>query len=569
MHDLVLKGGTVVDGTGATAAYTADVAIKAGHIVEIGSVSGAARQIIDADGAIVTPGYVDPHTHYDGQATWDHQLAPSCWHGITTAILGNCGVGFAPARPDRHDFLIQLMEGVEDIPGTALHEGIEWTWESFPEYLDALSRRPRILDVGTHLPHGALRAYVMDERGAANERATADDIAAMAVIVEDAIRAGALGFATNRLPSHTAKDGRSVPGTFAADEELHAIGSAMRRGGGGVIEIVSAESMGNVSGGYERDIEWATEVSIEGGLPVTFCLTQIDTNPNRWREALSMIEAANAKGARFVVQTAGRPLGILVGLTTKHQFTGRPSFDEIADLPLPQLVAALRDSDRKARILAEESRAAGIGRFIGRMADKAWPLDDPPNYEPHPDDSIAAYARNRGISVDEAFYELMLQHDGRQLILFTLGGYANRNTDHIVELLSHPITILGLADGGAHVSLICDGSTPTSLLSYYVRDRRGSRLGLETAVAKMTSGPARLYGLHDRGVIEVGKKADLNVIDFDRLNLRMPEVVADLPTGARRVLQRADGYLATIVSGAVTLRNGEETGARPGVLVRR
>ena len=569
MYDLLLKGGMVVDGTGAPA-YRADVAITDGVITEIGTLSGAAREVLDADGALVMPGFVDPHTHYDGQATWDHQLAPSCWHGVTTAILGNCGVGFAPVRPDRHDFLIQLMEGVEDIPGTALHEGIRWSWESFPEYLDALATKPRILDIGTHLPHGALRAYVMDERGAANELATADDIARMARIAEDAMRAGALGFSTNRLPSHTAKDGRPVPGTFADDDELLAIGRAMARGGGGVVEVVSAESMGVVEGGYRKDIDWGTALSIETGLPITFCLTQIDNHPDRWREVLTWIDGARAKGANFVVQTAGRPLGILVGLTTKHQFSGRPSFDEVAHLPLPQLVAALRDPERKTRILAEPSDSADIGRLLGRLANKAWALDDPPNYEPETADSVAAMAADRGVTVDELYYDIYLRHDGRQLVLFTLGGYGNRNTDHIVELLQYDNSILGLADGGAHVSLICDASTSTSLLSYYVRDRqRGPRLDLETAVRKMTSGPAKLYGLHDRGVVGVGKKADLNVIDFDRLNLRMPEVVADLPTGAKRIVQRADGYVATIVAGAVTLREGEETGALPGRLVRR
>ena len=410
----------------------------------------------------------------------------------------------------------------------------------------------------------------MDDRGAANEQATAEDIARMAQIAEEAMRAGALGFSTNRLPSHTAKDGRPVPGTFADDDELLAIGRAMARGGGGVVEVVSAESMGVVEGGYRKDIEWATALSVETGLPITFCLTQIDNRPDRWRDVLGWIDDARAKGAHFVVQTAGRPLGILVGLTTKHQFSGRPSFDEVAHLALPQLVAALRDPDRKARILSETGDGPGIGRLLGRLADKAWALDDPPDYEPDPADSVGAMAADRGVSVDEVYYDLYLRHEGRQLVLFTLGGYGNRNTDHIVELLSYDNAILGLADGGAHVSLICDASTSTSLLSYYVRDRkRGPRLSLETAVRTMTAGPAQLYGLHDRGTVAVGKKADLNVIDFDRLKLQMPEVIGDLPTGAKRIVQRADGYVATVVAGAVTLREGNETGARPGRLVRR
>ena len=568
-HDLVVRGATVVDGSGAPA-RTADVAASGGVITAVGRVDGAGATEIDADGLLVTPGFVDIHTHYDGQVTWDPLLTPSFWHGVTTAVLGNCGVGFAPVRPDRRDFLVQLMEGVEDIPGTALHEGIRWGWETFPEYLDALETMPRAIDVGTHVPHGAVRAYVMDERGAANEPPTADDLARIAEIVEAAVRAGALGFSTNRLPMHTARDGRPVPGTFADEVELDAIGRAVAAGGGGVIEVVTSDAMGTVPGGWRADVDWATRMSLETGLAITLCLSQVDTQPDHWREVLGWINDARAAGAHLVPQVAGRPLGLLLGLTTKHPFQGRPSYDEIAHLPLAERVRALAEPERRARILAEPGPAKGLAVYATRLADKAFPLGDVPDYEPLADTSVGATALATGRTVDEVYYDLFLERDGRRLVLFTLGGYAYRNGDHIHEMLSDPSTVLGLADGGAHVALICDASAYTSMLSYWVRDRtRGPRLPLELAVAKMTGAPAALYGLDDRGVVAPGKKADLNVVDLDRLQLRVPEVVADLPTGASRVVQRADGYVATIVSGEVVAREGEDTGARPGRLVRR
>jgi N-acyl-D-aspartate/D-glutamate deacylase len=569
IRDLVIRGATVVDGTGRPG-RTADVAVAGGVITEVGRVSGRAASEIDADGLVVTPGFVDVHTHYDGQVTWDPLLTPSFWHGVTTAVLGNCGVGFAPVRPDRRDFLVQLMEGVEDIPGTALHEGIRWEWETFPQYLDALDRMPRALDVGTHVPHGAVRAYVMDERGAANEAPTADDLARIAEIVEAAIRAGALGFSTNRLPMHTARDGRPVPGTFADEVELDAIGRAVAAGGGGVIEVVTSDAMGTVPGGWRADVDWATRMSLETGLAVTLCLSQVDTQPDQWRDVLGWIHEARDAGANLVPQVAGRPLGLLLGLTTKHQFQGRPSYDEVAHLPVAARARALAEPERRARILSEAGPSKGLAVYATRLAAKAFPLGDLPDYEPRPETSIAAVAEATGRTVDEVYYDLYLENDGRRLVLFALGGYAYRNSDHIREMLADPSTVLGLADGGAHVALICDASAYTSMLSYWVRDRtRGERLPLELAVSKMTGAPAQLYGLHDRGVIAPGKKADLNVVDLERLQLRAPEVVADLPTGASRVIQRADGYVATIVAGEVIARDGEETGARPGRLLRR
>jgi N-acyl-D-aspartate/D-glutamate deacylase len=567
-HDLVIRGATVVDGTGGPS-RSADVAVSDGLVAEVGRVEGRGVEEIDADGLVVTPGFVDVHTHYDGQATWDPLLTPSSWHGVTTVVLGNCGVGFAPVRPDRHEWLVQLMEGVEDIPGTALHEGIRWAWESFPEYLDALEILPRAVDVAAQVPHGALRTYVMGDRGADNQAATDDDLARMAALVGEAVRAGAQGFSTNRLPSHTARDGRPVPGTYAAEDELFAIGQAVAAAGGGVVEVVSSGAMGAVAGGYQKDVEWADRLSRQTGVAVTLCLSQVDTEPELWRDVLGLIDDARARGARLVPQVAGRPLGILLGWPTKHQFQGRPSYEEVAHLPEAQRARALADPLRRDRILAEESAAAGIGRYTTKLAHKAFPLSPVPDYEPLPDASIAALAARSGRTLDEVYYDTFCQREGSQLVLFFLGGYAKRNTDHIHEMLSHPATVLGLADGGAHVALICDASSYTSMLSYWVRDRsRGPRLPLELAVAKMTSGPAQLYGFADRGVVEPGRKADLNVIDLERLQVRLPEVVHDLPAGAPRLVQRADGYVATIVDGQVTSRDGRDTGARPGRVLR-
>jgi N-acyl-D-aspartate/D-glutamate deacylase len=568
-HDLLIRGGTVVDGTGA-ARRTADVAVRGGVIVEVGRVDDDAAEVIDADGLLVTPGFVDVHTHYDGQATWDPLLTPSVWHGVTTAILGNCGIGFAPVRPERREWLVSLMESVEDIPAAALHAGIRWEWESFPEYLDALASMPRAVDVGAQVPHGPLRTYVMDERGSDNEAATDADIAAMAALVEEAVRAGALGFSTNRLPAHTAPDGRPLPGTYAGVDELLGIGYGLARGGGGVVEVVSAGAMNEVAGGFRADVDWATRLSRETGAAVTLCLSQIDGQPDLWRDVLGWIADANRTGARLNAQVAGRPLGILVGLPTKQQYTGRPAYDEIAHLPLAERARAMADPERRRRILDTPNPGIGIGRLIEALADRAFPLDDPPDYEPPPEASIAARAAREGRSVAEVFYDVYLERGGERLVLFTLGGYAHRNADHIVEMLADDNAVLGLADGGAHCALICDASSYTTVLSQLVRERtRGERLGLETAVRAMTGAPAALYGLADRGTVAPGRRADLNVIDFDRLGVRLPEIVHDLPSGARRIVQRADGYVATVVAGEVTQREGVDTGARPGRVVRR
>ena len=566
MHDLVIRRGTVVDGTGAPA-VRADVAVRDGRIVEIGTVETRGRRELDADGLLVTPGYVDPHTHYDGQVTWDALLRPSTAHGVTTAVVGNCGVGFAPVRPDRHAWLVQLMEGVEDIPGTALHEGIRWAWESFPEYLDAVGTMDRAADVAAQIPHGALRTYVMGERGADDEPATAEDLAAMAALVEQAARAGAVGFSTNRLPAHTARDGRPVPGTTASEEELFAIGRALAAGGGGVVQVVSSEGFGTQAGGYRRDVDWLSRLSRETGLRTTIALSQNLNAPELWRDVLAWVDEANASGATVVPQCSGRPLGLLFTLGSRHPFEGIPAYEEVADLPLAERARALADPDRRARILAEPRRSVGV--LAGRLPDKLFPLATP-DYEPAPETSVAALAAAAGRSADDVLYDLLLQDEGRRMVLFTLGGYAHGHAGHVVEMMEHPATILGLADGGAHCSLICDASVTTSMLSHFVRDRsRGPRLALETAVHKMTGAPAALYGFADRGVLAAGLRADLNVIDLDHLGLHLPEVAHDLPTGARRLVQRASGYVMTAVAGVPVTEHDEDTGARPGRLLRR
>jgi N-acyl-D-amino-acid deacylase len=570
MHDLVVRGGTVVDGTGAPP-RTADVAVDDGRITEVGLLDDtAAEQTLDADGLLVTPGFVDIHTHYDGQVTWDPLLSPSCWHGVTTLVMGNCGVGFAPVRPGSEEWLIQLMEGVEDIPGTALAEGITWGWESFPEYLDALERMPRALDVGTQVPHGAVRAYVMGDRGARNEAATPEDIAAMAAIVKEGITAGALGFSTSRTIMHRAVDGEPVPGTFAAEDELFGIGRALGELGSGVFELAPAGVMGEDLLAPEREVDWMVRLSTAIGRPVSFILEQHNHAPEQWRELLKLTEDANSAGADLRPQVAGRPLNMLVGFQTFHPFTWRPTYTRLADLPLRERIVQLRKPEVRAAILSEEStNAHPVAQYVVASLDRIFPMGEPPNYEPSPDTSVAAIAKREGRAEEEVLYDLMLRHDGRELLMFALLGYSYGNLDDMREMLLHPMSALGLSDGGAHCGVICDASMPTFMLSHWARDRdRGEKLPLEVTVQKISRDPARLYGLGDRGVVAPGFKGDLNLIDFDRLDLKLPELVFDLPGGARRLIQHADGYVATILSGEVTMRDGSETGARPGKLVR-
>ena len=569
-HDLVIRGGMVVDGTGAPA-RRADVAIDDGTISAIGDDVGTGETEIDATGALVTPGFVDVHTHYDGQATWDPEMTPSSWHGVTTTVFGNCGVGFAPAKPDEHDWLIQLMEGVEDIPGAALADGIDWQWETFPEYLDALEQTPRVMDIATQVPHGSVRAYVMGERGARNEEPTAADIEAMAEIVSEAVEHGALGFTSSRTMLHRALDGEPVPGTFAGAEEITALGKAVADAGGGVVEVASDIGLGGLEGNFGSDIEWMRHLASEHGLTVTYALAQADAHPNQWRDLLEMSSAPIDGDGKVLAQVAGRPAGLLLGMETSlNPFMKHPTYLALAELPPEERAAELAKPEVKAAILSEKTTFTGrFNRDIAHGFHKMYPLGSEPDYEPDPSDCIEARAEREGRDPYEYAYDVLFAEGDQGLIFFPLTDFAEHNLNPTLERLRHHGAFLSLSDGGAHCRLICDASTPTYLLSHWARDRtKGPKLGIEEAVKLQTNDTAELYGLSDRGTLEVGKKGDVNVIDFDNLNLDAPKMVHDLPADAPRLLQKATGYLATVVSGEVTWRNGEPTGARPGVLIR-
>ncbi len=563
MHDIVIRNGTVVDGTGQPR-FRGDVAIDGGMIARVGEVTTHGRREIDATDLLVAPGWVDVHTHYDGQVTWDAIVAPSSWHGVTTLVMGNCGVGFAPVRRGQEDFLIELMEGVEDIPGTALHEGIKWRWESFPEYLDALAQMPRVLDVAAQVPHCAIRAYVLGER-AHIDRLTSDEIAQMARLTQEALEAGAVGFSTSRTILHRSRHGL-VPGTHSTPEELLAIGSTLGAAGHGVFEMVSDLQ------GQEPDLSWMVDFCRTTGRVITFALAQSPIQPQVWRETLARIDELAATGLRIVPQVPCRPTGMLYGLQSSlHPFITHPTYrSELAGLPLAERVASLRTPAVRARLLAEEP---GTDNAIARVLMSNWafifPLGDPPDYEPAPEASVAATAAREGQRPEEVVYDWLLERDGRQLLFAPLANYVDGNFDALREMMLHPRTVLGLSDGGAHCGLICDASMPTFLLTHWVRDRkRGARIPLEQAVRLQTGNTAAIYGLADRGALAPGKKADINIIDLDALQLHAPEMVFDLPAGSRRLVQRVEGYRATIVSGEVTFEDGEVTAARPGGVVR-
>jgi N-acyl-D-amino-acid deacylase len=570
MHDLVIRGGMVVDGTGAQA-RRADVAIDDGLVSEVGLDIGAGEREIDAAGLLVTPGFVDVHTHYDGQATWDPELTPSSWHGVTTTVMGNCGVGFAPADPSQREWLIQLMEGVEDIPGAALADGIDWQWESFPEYLDALEKMPRVMDIATHVPHGSVRAYVMGERGARNEDATAEDLAAMAAIVKEGVEAGALGFSSSRTKLHRALDGEAVPGTFAGADEMVALGRAVAEAGGGVVEVASDLGLGGLEGDFGSDIEWMRSLAEGHGLTVTYALTQADRVPDQWRELLELSSAPMEGDGKVVAQIAGRPAGLLLGLQTSlNPFQGHPTYMELSHLPVSELAAELAKPEVRSAVLGEESTLAGrFNHDIVHGFHKMYPLGEQPDYEPDPADSIAARAQRAGVSPYELAYDHLVADGGSGFLFFPLTDYAEHTLDPTFERLQHHGAFLSLSDGGAHCRLICDASTPTYMLSHWARDRsKGPKLTVEEAIKLQTHDTAELYGLSDRGTLEVGKKGDVNIIDFDEVGIEAPRMVNDLPAGAPRLLQPSTGYRATIVSGEVVRENGEFTGARPGVLIR-
>jgi N-acyl-D-aspartate/D-glutamate deacylase len=571
MHDLVVRGGTVVDGTGAPA-RTADVAVTDGVVTEVGVVEGSARRTIDADGALVTPGFVDVHTHFDGQVTWDPLLTPSGWHGVTTVVMGNCGVGFAPCAPERRDWLIGLMEGVEDIPGAALSAGIRWSWESFPEYLDALDGLPKAVDVGTQVPHGAVRAHVMGERGARNEPATPEDIEAMAALVREGIVAGALGFSTSRTLAHRAIDGEPVPGTFAAEDELFGIGRVLGELGTGVFELAAAGALGEDLAAPEKEVAWMRRLAAEVGRPVTFVLNQNNADPDQWKKLLALVEEANAAGAPVHPQVTARTVSILLGFQTFHPLSFTAAWGEagLGLLPWDEQVARITgDDDLRARILADARALDDDPLVQGFMSPaRSYVLGDPPNYEPTAADSVTGIAAARGAGVWETFLDLLLVDGGRELLNSPVLNYTHGNLDVTREMLVHPSTVFGLGDGGAHAGQTCDASTTTFMLTYWARDRAEGRLTVEDAVQQITARTADLYGLGDRGRLVPGMKGDVNVIDHDALRLHRPELVHDLPGGARRLIQRADGYVATVNAGEVVVEGGEGTGATPGRLLR-
>ena len=577
MFDLVIRNGTVVDGTGAPG-RTADVAVRDGVIVEVAPrIEGTGREEIDASGRIVTPGFVDVHTHYDGQVTWDSELNPSAAHGVTTVITGNCGVGFAPVRPGREDHLVRLMEGVEDIPGTALYEGMTWGWESFPEYVDVLRKGRWSMDVGVQLPHGPLRTYVMgDEKAGGNAEASPDDVAAMARLAREAMEAGAFGFTTSRTLGHLSSDGIPVPGTFADDDELFAIAKAVKEGGGRIFEVAMAGITPNDDKDVtERELDWIGTMAMETGLTATFIVLQHTQDPRRWRAEMDRAAQWRDKGAKVVPLVAGRPFGVLFGLEVRNPFRLRPSYEAIAHLPVADRIRAMRDPATRTRILAEQPDESDSTRLLSQQGiimalERCYVLrsDVEPDYEPDPSTSLGAISRSTGVSTVELAYDALVSSDDPTMLLLPLFNYADGNHDALLEQMKDDAAVVGLADGGAHCGAICDASIPTYMLSHWVKGRsRGERLGLEDAVRRLTSQPAALYGLDDRGTVAVGKRADLNVIDLGELRLLAPHAVHDLPAGGVRLLQDAVGYDATVVRGVITRRNGADTGERPGRLV--
>jgi N-acyl-D-amino-acid deacylase len=567
MHDLVIRGGTVVDGTGA-APFRADVAIDGGLITTVGKVEVQGREEIDATGRIVTPGFVDVHTHYDGQATWDPEMAPSSWHGVTTVVMGNCGVGFAPAKPDRHEWLISLMEGVEDIPGTALAEGMKWNWETFPEYLDALEQMPRTVDVGTHVPHGAVRAYVLGDREMPGAVPTDEDVAEMSRIVEEGVRAGALGFSTSRTVLHKSIDGELVPGTTATAEELVAIGRAMGRVGYGVFEMASDMRR------EWNEFGWMGQLSRETGLPVTFAALQSIAKELPLEEQISEMRAQNDNGANIVAQIALRGNGIIMAWQgTVHPFRFKPAWAEIEGLPWEAQLSKLRDPAFKARMITEHSviPESDIADFLNIVANgwfTHYEMDPDFNYEPTAEESILARATAAGQSAAEYGYDLLMKDDGKGFIYFPILNYRDGNLDFLEALQASDDTVNSLSDGGAHCGTICDAASPTFMLQHWVRDRQKARVPLEVAIKRQCRDTALLYGLSDRGLLAPGYLADVNVIDMDRLKLGRPWLAFDLPAGGKRLLQKAEGYDVTIKSGQVTFRNGEYLGVHPGGLIR-
>jgi N-acyl-D-aspartate/D-glutamate deacylase len=573
--DVVIRNGTVVDGTGAPP-RRADVAIEGGRIVAVGDDIGKGRRELEADGLLVTPGFVDPHTHYDGQATWDPLLAPSSHHGVTTVAMGNCGVGFAPVAPDRHDWLIAMMEGVEDIPGTALHEGLRWDWESFPEYLDALERQPRVIDVGTHLPHAALRAFVMGERGAdPGEHPDEQQLGEMARLLEQGLEAGAIGVSTSRTERHRTSTGENLGTLRAREPELLALASVLRSSGKGVFQFLSDSYRTTSDAFAASEFALITEFARASGRPVSYTVQQDIEAPDRWRDLISLAGSLQAEGLDVKAQVAPRPIGVLLGLEASASvFTPARAYGKIAGLPLAERLAALADPDRRTRILeGHATLTSGADAFAGYSFfgrfDDMYVLDDPPNYDLDRRRSLGATARRLGRDPREYAYDVQLQRNGKQLIYAPLFNFVGGNLDVVHEMISSPVTMFGLSDAGAHCGQICDGSMTTSYLTLWARDREGmDGLPLESVVHQLSQRPAAHFGWLDRGVVAPGFLADLNVIDLEHLECSSPEIAADLPAGGRRLLQSARGYRWTIKRGTVTFDDGTPTGELPGTLIR-
>jgi len=564
MYDLIIRNGTVIDGSGADR-FVADVAIKDGKVADIGQISDSATNEIDATGKLITPGWVDIHTHYDGQATWDPILAPSSWHGVTTVVMGNCGVGFAPVKPADRDFLIQLMEGVEDIPGAALSEGIDWQWESFPEYLDALEAFPRAIDVATQVPHGAIRAYVMGERCNTDYAPTQEEVDAMAALVREGVEAGALGFSSSKTLLHKDIQGEYMPGTFSGNEEMLALGLGMKGLNNSVFELVSDHL------GDDKEWAWVTEFQKQTGLVVTLIATTAPAYQNG--KMYKLAEQARVEGHEIRPQAAGRPTGVLHGLQSSfHAFVGHPTWRaELADLDHETLLARLLNPAMKAQLLSEKSHIkGGPMQDLPKLMGQVFPLGENPNYEPEAKDSIDGIAKARGMDAMEVMYDLLVGNDGKELFYQPLGGYQGFSLDSQKKLLEHPNVLFGLSDGGAHCGVIADAGMPTFIMTHWGRDRtRGDKMSLEFIVKSLTSSTAQAFGLFDRGQLTPGMIADVNIIDFDAMRLHRPEAIFDLPAGGRRLVQRAEGYEVTIKAGEIIFRNGEHSGALPGKLVRR
>ena len=564
MHDLLIRGGTLIDGTGAPG-YSGDVAIKDGKIVETGKITGAAKRTVDATGLLVAPGWVDIHTHYDGQASWDPLMTPSSWHGVTTAVMGNCGVGFAPAHPHQRQWMLELMEGVEDIPGAVLAEGVKWDWESFPQFLDAVAKTPRIMDLGAQIPHAAVRVFVMGERGANREEATPDDVKKMAAVVKEAISAGALGFTTSRTFVHRTSRGEQTPTFGVAADELTSISRAVGETGKGVLQMISDFD------DIDSEFNILRDCAKVSGRPLSFTLLQRDHMPEKWRAVMERVAKARTEGLDIKAQVACRPIGMVHGLECSMQpFFLTEGYKEIAHLPLAERVARLRNPAMRARLLAECVNPPENWRLasITRDFHKLFPLADKADYEPRHEDSVAGIAEATGRTCEEVAYDLMLEDGGKKKFYFPLYNYTDNNLDVVREMLTNPATLLGLGDAGAHCGYICDASYPTYLITHWSRDRqRGPKLGLEFLVHAQTQRNARGLGMMDRGALLPGMKADINLIDYEQLGLSAPKMVYDLPAGGRRLVQSATGYEKTFVSGELVMERGEATGALPGKLV--